>query len=372
MKPNPKHGLRLFRYGAFLLLIIAATGCNGAANGQNGENESEAESESCVPVDMAEVQTRDLQRIVDGIGTLEARQRVMIRPEVGGVLESVHFEEGNTVEEGELLFSVDDDKIRHELDARQAGLEEARANLENAQLIYKRRQQLFKQELGTEEARDEARARYEALTARVKRIRAEIENIKESLADTKIRAPFDGIAGERLADPGEVIAEGTALVSMVETGQLEIAFTIPERHLAQVQKGQQVELTVSAFPEEKFSGSVYFISPHIRQDTRSLLVKAHIENDDLRLSPGGFGAVELVTATRSDRPVIPEEALVPTRTGYMVFVVKDQRAKGREVDIGLRNPGIVEITGGLEPGETIVRAGHISVNEGAKVCERKS
>ena len=82
MKNNPKHGLRLFRYGAFLLLIIAAIGCNGAGNGQSAETENETESESCVPVDMAAVQTSDLQRIVDGIGTLEARQRVMIRPSV--------------------------------------------------------------------------------------------------------------------------------------------------------------------------------------------------------------------------------------------------------------------------------------------------
>lgn len=372
MKINPKHGFRLFRHGVFLLLVIAAIGCNGAGNGQSAGTENETESESCVPVDMAEVQTQDLQRIVGGIGTLEARQRVMIRPEVGGVLEAVHFEEGNAVEKNELLFSIDDDKIKDELDARQAGLEEAKANLENARLVYKRRQRLFKKDLGTEAARDEARARYQALSAQVKRIRAEIEGIKETLADTKIRAPFDGVAGERLMDPGELTEKGAPLVSMVETGQLKIAFTVPERYLGQVQKGQQVQLTVSAFPGETFSGSVYFISPHIRQDTRSLLVKAHIDNDDLRLSPGGFAAVELVTATRRDRPVIPEEALVSTRRGYMVFVVKDQHAKGRDVGIGLRNPGIVEITKGLKPGETIVRAGHISVNEGAKVCERKS
>ena len=296
----------------------------------------------------------------------------MIRPEVGGVIEAVHFEEGNAVKEGELLFSIDDDKVRHELDARQAGLEEARASLENARRVYKRRQQLFEKDLGTEEARDEARARYQALSARVKRIRAEIENIKETLTDTKIRAPFDGIAGERLMDPGELVEKGAPLVSMVETGQLKIAFTVPERYLGQVKTGQNLKISVPAFPGETFSGSVYFVSPQIRENTRSLLVKAHIENDDLRLSPGGFGAVELVTATRSDRPVIPEEALVPTRSGYMVFVVKDQRANGRTVDIGLRNPGIVEITEGLEPGETIVRAGHISVHEGAKVCERQS
>lgn len=371
MKSRLNYRIRLFRCSALLLvMLLVAFGCEGAKEGESADEKSD--TETCVSVDMTTVETRDLQRIVGGIGTLEARQRVMIRPEVGGVIEAVHFEEGNAVEKNELLFSIDDDKIRDELDARQAGLEEAEANLENARLVYKRRQRLFKKDLGTEEARDQARARYQALSAQVKRIRAEIEGIRESLADTKIRAPFDGVAGERLMDPGELTEKGAPLVSMVETGQLKIAFTVPERYLGQVKAGQDVKLSVPAFPGETFSGSVYFISPQIQENTRSLLVKAHIKNSDMRLSPGGFAAVDLILQTLENRPVLPEEALVPTQGGYMVFVVKDDHARGRDVGIGLRNPGIVEITEGLEPGETIVRAGHISVHEGAKVCERQS
>lgn len=325
----------------------------------------------CVPVKSTTVETMDLERKVRGIGTLEAIQRVMIRPEVSGSLEAAHFQEGSRVEKGELLFSMDDDKIQDQLQAQQAALEEARANLENAELVYNRRERLYKQDLGTEEARDEARARYKALLASVDRIKAEIEGIKETLSDTRIKAPFGGIIGERGVDPGEWVDVGTPLAPLVETDRLKIAFTIAERHLGQAKPGQTIKLRAPAFPDQVLTGEVYFVSPLIREDTRSLMVKAYVENPDLMLAPGGFAAVDLIVETFKQRPVIPEEALVPTRTGYLVYVIENDQAIGRDVEIGLRQPGIAEIKKGLKPNETIIQSGHISVSEGDTVCPQE-
>ncbi len=325
----------------------------------------------CVPVQTTTVEAMDLERKVRGIGTLEAIQQVMIRPEVSASIEAVHFKEGSRVDKGELLFSMDDDKIQKQLKARQAALEEARANLENAEIVYNRRQRLYKQDLGTEEARDEARARYKALSASVERIKAEIEGIRETLADTQIKAPFAGITGEQRVDPGEWVDVGTPLAPLVETDRLKIAFTIPERYLGQARPGQTIRLTAPAFPDQVFTGEVYFVSPLIRADTRSLMVKAYVENPKLMLAPGGFAAVDLIVETFEQRPVIPEEALVPTRTGYLVYVVEDDQAIGRDVEIGLRQPGIAEIKKGLKPGATIIQSGHIAVSDGDTVCPQK-
>jgi membrane fusion protein (multidrug efflux system) len=331
---------------------------------------AKAAEKDCVPVETATVQSMDLERKVRGIGTLEAIQQVMIRPEVNGTLEAVHFQEGRRVEKEDLLFSMDDDKIKDRLQARQAGLEEAKANLENAELIYNRRERLYKQDLGTEEARDEARARYKALLARVDRLKAEIEGIKETLADTRIKAPFAGIIGERFVDPGEWVDVGTRLAPLVETDRLKIAFTIPERYLGQARPGQTIRLRAPAFPDKEFTGDVYFVSPLIRQDTRTLMVKAYVENPELMLAPGGFASVDLIVEILKDRPVIPEEALVPTRTGYMVYTVEADKATGHDVAIGLRQPGLVEIRKGVKPGDTIIQSGHIAISEGDTVCEK--
>jgi len=329
--------------------------------------------DECVPVQTATVETRDLKDTVRGIGTLEAIQEVMIRPEINGLLEAVHFEEGSRVEKGELLFSIDDNKIREQLNAKKAALEEARANLENARLVYNRRQRLYKQDLGTEAARDQAEARFKALSAQVERLKAEIAGTRESLADTRIKAPFDGLIGERHVDAGEWVKAGAALAPLVQVERLKIAFTVPEKYAGQVAPGQSVAVHAPAAPEKISSGSVYFASPIIRQDTRTLLVKAYVDNPEATFLPGGFASVDLVLEVLKDRPVIPEEALIPTRTGYMVFVVdKSRRARGQSVEVGLRQPGSVEITKGVKPGDTVIQAGHISVKEGDRVCESEN
>ncbi|MCF8112094.1 MAG: efflux RND transporter periplasmic adaptor subunit [Desulfobacteraceae bacterium] len=367
MKAVKTHAMRICRHLPVLAaILICALAAASTAAGQSEDETKRAES--CVPVDLATVENSDMEKIVRSVGNVEAAQSVVVYPEIGGVIESVNFEEGEPVEKGKLIFAIDSDKIRARLRAQKAALEEARANLENARLVYQRRQRLYEKDLGTEEARDQARTTYQALSAQVKRIKAEIENINETLKDTRIRAPFDGIMDEQLVDAGQLVNTETALSSIVETDRLKIAFTVPERYMGMVEKGQEIRVTTPAYPEKTFSGNVYFISPQISKTTRSLLVKARLDNPEGVLRPGGFVSVELIVDILENVPVIPEEALVPTRSGYMVFTVKNSHAKQQNVEIGLRRPGTVEIKKGLEQGETIVRAGHISLYQGARVC----
>jgi len=362
--PNPSNGgirpALSILIGSCLLALIFT-----------GWHPSRADADDkCVPVKTARVESHDLKLKVRGIGTLEAIQQIMIRPEVNGVIESVHFEEGRPVNKGDLLFAIDDAKIKDQLTAKQAGLAEARANLENAESVYNRRQRLFQRDLGTEEARDEARARYKALSSRVDRLKAEIAGVKETLADTRIKAPFGGVIGERYVDAGEWVNAGTQLAPLVQTGRLKIAFTVPEKYLEQVKTGQRINVHSPIVPEKEFTGTVTFVSPLIRENTRSLMIKAHIDNPEQRLAPGGFAVVDLILDVLEDRSVVPEEALIPTRTGYMVFVVQNRVARGRDIEIGLRSPGIVEIAKGVSLGETVIQSGHISVKEGDPVCEK--
>lgn len=332
------------------------------------QEEQNQDSGSCIDAELETVKTSDLEETIQSIGSIEAFQKVSVHPETDGKIVSLHFKEGAKVKDGELLFTLDDAKIRAELKARNAALEEAEANLENAGLVYERRQRLYEQNVGTEEARDEARTRYQALKAQVKRLTAEIESINETLEDTRIRAPFDGIAGGHLVDVGQVVNTNSALTSVVQVDRLEIAFTVPERYAGRIRTGQEIRVTAPGYPDKDLSGAVYFVDPQIEPVTRSLKIKARMNNPENLLRPGGFVSVELIVGIHENTPVISEEALIPTRNGYMVFVIEDSRANGREVEIGIRKPGIVEITKGLKRGETIVKAGHISLHEGAKVC----
>jgi membrane fusion protein (multidrug efflux system) len=351
------------------LLLAAACFAGGCGPAQEGQGQGEPSSgQSCIPVSTAEVRSRSLKETVSGIGSLQPYRQARIRPEVAGIVEEVHFREGEKVEKGDLLFSLDDDRFRDRLRARRAALQEAQAQLENAERTYRRRQKLFERSLGTEEARDEAETALQAARAKTGRLKAEIAEIREILEDTRIRAPFSGYIGERKVDPGNWVDVGTALVELVRIDRLKLSFTIPERYTGRAREGQKVAIRSQAYPDRTFSGSVYFVSPSIRQNTRDLLIKAHVDNSERRLKPGGFASVELTVGTRQEVPVLPEEALIATRSGYMVFVVENSRARARDVRIGLRRPGRVEIRKGLKPGQTVVRTGHISVTEGAKVC----
>ncbi len=327
-----------------------------------------ADDKDCIPVDLTQVRTTDLEETIEGIGTLEAKQQAVIKPELAGIIEQVHFEEGSPAQRNQLLFSLEDDTYQAQLRAKKAALAQAQAELANQRRVYKRRQRLFAQNQISEEVKDEAETKLETAKATVNRLQAEMDQIQETLEDTRIRAPFAGQMGELLVDSGNWVDAGTALASIIQSREMDIAFTLPEKFIGRVRTGQQARIQVPAYPERSFQAQVFFVSPRIQADSRTLLVKANIENRDGALKPGGFASVQLQVGKRENVLVIPEEALVPTRTGYMVFAVKDKRAHGREVVIGLRKPGTVEIKDGLEKGQTIIRSGHINVHEGAKVC----
>lgn len=351
--------------GAFIGLVCAALLCGGqplqAASDQSGRR-------NCVNVSRATVKASDFRKSVTGIGSLRADQRVVVRPEVAGTIKEVHFQEGEKVDAGQVLFQLERVKLEKQLKARQAALQEAKANLRGAERTFRRQQQLCKRDLTSEEVRDQAQTAYEMAQAKVTRLQAEIQGIKERLEDTSVQAPFAGFIGERMVDRGEWVDIGTGLATMVQVEKLEIAFTLPERYLGQVKEGQPVRTTVQAFPDKVFSGRVFFLDPVIQDQTRSLQVKATVDNTEGMLRPGGFGQAKVIVDTHRDAAVIPEEALVPTRSGYRVFVLENSEAHLQKVEVGLRRPGQVEIVRGLEPGQRIVRAGHINLSDGAAVC----
>ena len=348
------------------VLGISALAWVAAACSQ-GEPAAGRESAEAVAVRVVRAAREDLRETVGALGTLKASEEVTIRPEISAILEAIHFEEGEAVEAGRLLFSLENDEIRHRLTARRAALKAAGAEEQNALRVLKRRRELLEQDTIARETFDEAQTRYETAAARRERLGSEIREIEAELADTEIRAPIDGVAGALWVDPGDYVESGDPLVTLVRTDVLEIDFTVPERHAGRLASGQAVEVRTAAYPQLVFEGTVFFVSPRIRESARDLLLKARIENPEDRLRPGGFARAELVIGVRRQAVTLPEEALVPTRSGYIVFVVEDRRARRREVEIGLRRPGTVEITRGLKAGETVIRSGHISVSDGDAV-----
>lgn len=360
---------RLLGPWTFLILILALGGYFYYQQTQKQEAVQEEQKQPPQNVSTARVLGHTLEVTVQGVGSLQAVQTVQIKPEISGKLQKVHFQEGSFVPEDELLFEIERDKLSRRLMARQAALEEARARLKNARLNHQRLSMLRQQDMVSEEDYDQAQYELEAISAELERLESEVELARLDLQDSSIHAPLAGFISESAVDPGTFVAEGEPLARLYATDPLEIAFYIPEKYSGQVESGQEVRVQVAAFPDKTFQGEVNFVSPVIQESTRMLKVRALLDNPRHLLKPGTFASAQLVLEKKKDRAVVPESALVSIRGGYMLYVVDQEEdvVHSRQVETGLRKPGLVEIVKGPKPGETVVESGHMQLNDGSRI-----
>jgi membrane fusion protein (multidrug efflux system) len=356
--------------GVALLLLAAGlfvTACGDDEAGAGATDGTQAGPVNAVPVETVRVRTATLRDTVGAAGSLNALEEVELQSESTGPVVQVHFEEGTRVERGRTLVTIDPDKLRSELGARRAALESAEARQELARRTFERVRTLYERGSASREELDEAESARDQNRADVRRLASEIELMEERLEDTVVAAPFTGMISERMVDAGDFVDVGEPLATLYRIDTLEVAFGLPERFYDRVAPGQEVTATVSAYPDREFSGEVRFISPAVDVATRTFRVKARIDNSEGLLKPGTFADVRVTLERREDRPVVPEEALVSTRSGYIAFVVEDGTAHRREVTVGLREPGLAEIREGLEAGETVVRAGQMNLADGVPI-----
>lgn len=340
------------------VLTLTVTGCPA-------DEPAEVEDRPVI-VEVEAVEAETFHRRVRGIGSLRAKQAVQIAAEAEGRVTDIVFREGQAVDAGELLIKINDTKLQSRLASTQAALKGARSELDFAERTYERFDRLRKENVVAVEDYDRKRADFLFAQAEVARLEAEVELIGKQIADTRITAPFAGFLSTRMVDIGDMIAPGHPLVKLFSR-QLEIIFTVPERYISQVEYGQHVEIKVDAFPARIFEAKVTFISPEIDQSTRTFTVKAQLNNENGLLKPGGFATAALTVEVLENEPVVPEEALIATRVGYILFVVENEVASQREVTIGLRRPGKAQVIDGVALDELVVVSGHMELDDGDRV-----
>ena len=310
-----------------------------------------------VDSDIAESQT--WPRTTKTTTTLRASQGVEVTTELPGIVRTIHFESGDSVEKGQLLISLDDS-------TEQAQLTAAKASAHLAELDLKRGEEL-------REARVISQSELDTLQARASEAAAQLAQIESTLSKKQIFAPFAGRLGIRHVDIGEYLTPGSAIVSLQNLDPLYADFTLPQKQLALAKPGFEVELSIDAFPESRFSGTVESINATIDPTTRSLSIRANIENPGQSLLPGMFGTVTLIQPEPLEVVAIPGTAISYQSYGNSVFVIIDSEDKQgkvveqRFVTLGPAKGDFVAITDGLEPGEEVVSAGVFKLSNGAAV-----
>jgi membrane fusion protein (multidrug efflux system) len=335
---------------ALLAGAALAAGCGGGGEGRAG-----GEPPPSV-VELHRVQPETLRDVAVFGGQLEAEHSVLVKSETDGVVAEVLFEEGQQVRAGRALF-------RLKRDAEAARLREAEAQRGLAREVFERTRQLLERDATSIARHDEAAAQLAVAESRVELARVALDR-------TEVRAPFDGVVGRRLVSPGDRVTDADPLVQIDAIDRLEAVFTMTDAGIVVAEPGLPVEVRVAPYPNERFRGEVFFVSPTVDPETRRLTLKAWVPNPEGRLRAGLYADVELQVARRENALLVPEPALVSDRSGTYVWRVDaEQRAERVPVETGLRKDGRVEVTLGLRPGDVVVAAGTHKVFEGVRVSD---
>ncbi len=300
-------------------------------------------------VEVAKVEAVTLVDEAQSVGSLRSRQGVMIRPEVAGRVKAILFAEGQRVSKGQLLVQLDDQ-------LQLAQLAQARAEMSIAQANHQRNQELVAQNFISQRSLDESAAALEVAKAKHDLAQATVQRLK-------ILAPFDGVTGLKQINVGDYLKDGADIVNIEDIDAVLVDFRLPERFQTKIRTGQQAQLQVDALPGRPFTALVQAVDPLIDANGRSVGIRGCIDNRQRQLRPGMFARVNTVFGVREQALTVPEEAIVPQGgRSFVIKVVPGDKpdtlvAQRVAVSTGVRQPGKVEITDGLEVGDTVVTAG---------------
>jgi multidrug efflux pump subunit AcrA (membrane-fusion protein) len=385
--------------GLFVVVLLSLAGCSR----QSGAQAAEGQKPRAVKTEQAQI--RDVRRQVDIIGTLAAREEVVVSAEVDGRVARLVHDLGDRVTAGGPLIELDQEKLQYRAEAQRAALEQARARygasgdgalppleqvpavvstsaqLADAQQQLERARNLSAQnllarsDLDTAQTRfNTAKAAHDQALASARQLRADIESQSSSLRlaqrnlrDAVIRAPFDGYVAERLVSQGQYIQTQAPVMRIVRLQPLKITAEVPEKFAPWIQTGRELSVRVDAYPSQVFAGKVVRISPAVNLRSRAFAIEGEVPNADGRLKPGTFARVQIST-DQVDRAVTIPAAAVQSRYGTnRVFLVQNGQLAGKEVVLGDRLGDRVEVAQGLAPGTAIVAADVEQLAEGMKI-----
>lgn len=306
-----------------------------------------------------QVTEQDWQPRLHAVGSLVANQGIYITNEIAGTVREIQFESGQTVDRGAPLIQLDDSVDRAELQGLFARRDLARIKLD-------RFSRLIRDRSASQSELDEVKAELDGAQAAVKS--------KEALLDKKrLTAPFAGRLGIRLVDPGEFLPTGSQIALLNDLDPIFADYALAERHLPRLTLGSTIEVKVAAYADRVFAGTISAINPGVDASTRTIRIRATLDNSEQLLRPGMFAEIDTLLPSRGDLPTLPRTAISLAPYGDSVFLIQQAEADGplkverRQVTTGQTRDGRVEIIAGLKTGDRVVSVGQNKLFNGQTV-----
>jgi multidrug efflux system membrane fusion protein len=327
---------------------------------------------------VAEVLPTPIQ--VSAIGTVQSIATVIIKSRIDGQIADVHFEEGQDVKEGDLLFTLDNRSFQAQLAQAEAVLQRDRAQLERAQLELKRQTELADRGVASAQKLEDAQMAEKVLQAAIRASEAAAENARVNLSYTTIRSPITGRTGSVNLKRGNVVksndtsTNAVPLVTITQLRPIYVSFTIPERHLPDIRAALAdserlpAVVTMPSQPDKPITGTLTFVDNQVDAATGTIPLKATFTNDDTRLWPGQFVNVNLTLGIQAHAVVVPSPTIQIGQNGPYVFVIKDDSTvELRLVRIDRTVGNRTVVASGLNAGERVVVDGQLRLNNGTRV-----
>jgi RND family efflux transporter MFP subunit len=332
-------------------------------------------------VDVATASKVRLSEDVQVVGNLVGNATVQVVPKVSGRLESVRVRIGDTVSQGQVIASIEDQEVRQQVRQAEAAFEvsgatirQRQADLKFAQTNLDRARSLFDRQLMPRQSLDDADARFQAAQAQLELAQAQnnqsaarLQELRLTLGNTIIRSPVTGFVGQRFLDVGGFASTNQPVFSVVDIRLVRLIANLVERDVKRVQQGTPAVVEVDAFPGEKFSGRVGRVAPVFDPQTRTAQMEIEVPNPTGRLKPGMYARVDLRVADKPDALAVPRNAIVEQPGVRAVFVVDGQVARFRKVETGIQSPDLIEIVAGLRDGERVVTTGAGALRDGDRL-----
>lgn len=355
MSDRPPRRPRQLPFALHATLLIAFVGTLAACSSEQPGVAKKAGAQAVEVVTVAAT----LQPIgveIEAVGTARANESVEVTSKASNTVTAIRFEEGDRVRKGEVLIELDGAEAR-------ASLAEAEAALAESQNQFKRSRDLF-----TSKALSESQL--DLIEATLKANQARVDVAKARLADTIIRASFDGNVGFRRVSVGSLVSPGSVITTLDDASLIKLDFTVAETYIHALQKNLPVIAATAGLPGREFRGKVTHLDSRVDPVTRSIAVRAELPNAKGELRPGMFMTVRLQGEV-APALLVPEGAIVPEQGHTYVFVVESGVAQRREVKLGKRRPGEVEIVDGLKEHERVVAEGTQNLRDGSTVNEQR-
>ena len=371
----------LFVLLIFLLAIFYIYGEKALKESNSSKQKGEADSTEkgkgapAVPVSVAKATKEDVPVQILAIGTVEAYSTIVVKTQVGGLLDGVYFKEGQEVKKGDLLFTIDKRPYETLLHKEEANQKRDIADEKNAQENYNRVSALFKKEIETKENVDNAHTTAETKKMQLDVDKASIEYARLQLEYCTIYSTVNGVTGSLMVNAGNIVkANDTSLVTITQITPIYVTFSVPEQNLSIIKKYMQskeklkVQVVIPGDESKQETGELASINNQIDRNTGTIKLKASFNNSDKKLWPGQYVNITLKLTVQAGAIVVPGEAVQTGQNGQYVYIVKsDNTVENRTVKQGRIFDGKAVLESGVSEGETIVTDGQLRIFPGCKV-----